>query len=719
MANLILYTHSFDTTPYSFPCYDLDFALAMQYPAATASNLQISNNKHAATTGDDNYYGFSFACKPIWNITDPETQETVQYNLLENDLPAPFLPFPAWKQTTAEDGYMEWDGSLTQVSITPTMLEPDDWQDNFLSYYTRSKGAGMASYTYSPNNQSDWISFRDAAVQDGRTVWKSNIATGLEFMVQGGLFPFSFRIRNYIGSHTYGTASAHANACISGMSPGGYNSSVGFWSSATTANSNSFTNIGTPGYLYNSASWGTSGDKSLNIQNAGSLRAQTYPVCFEVGANTSIGGMVVSKKTSFYGIMTVTFSAYGIPNNICCSVLSKNMWNVKSGAGNSAGADSLPSGGNGKQKKGGYNPQKTITKNTNGGLLTNPTTAAGFVIYQFTPAEFTQFLSKVYSETALPGVGSAIGGIASEIGAADSIYQAIASYFNKGWSNTENIVFVKTSPVNFPTQIYNLSKLSIGALGISSISARVVQSYIVDGTAALGSIGSDPEWFTDVEPYASASIFFPLAGSVAVPPSVLAGSSCSLRYAFNLLNNGCGYSMHILKGGNYLHLAKNGECAKSADCVIPGRDISGTVSQLGALAATGIATLATGGTAAPSLVTTALGAATTAVHEATDLSISNMPPCSSGSPYDDTVNGGLRDVVLYRTKAERYTSGEGTTNYSSGIIGTFSYQYISGLDQLAAGSFVSVLDLKLPEAAGMTKAEHDRICALLSEGAWI
>lgn len=699
MASMRLYIDNFQSTPLVLPCFDLDFEALYSH----SSDSGYSLHSHHKPTLSEPYWSIVFQGKASFTTTgdDPE-----RYDLLDN-LPAAFLPAFQWQHAPQEQRLLQPKAGTYSVISS----KPSDW-DSICTKYIATRSTTGYDIIYS--SYTDWDQLNTYCAQNGREILRFNYPIAEIFLVKGGLYDMSFGIYN---GFNYQVTGFGINRLFSGIgssiSQSSINNGIGI---ATGYSRFNFKKIGGTDLI----NFDTCADSvPATTSDPSVIYVQSYPVAFTVNKNMVIGGDTVTADTLFIGVMSVTFTQYGTPNRFIIQALDKKCWDLRSAAGNSAGSDTQPTGGHGKQQKGGYNPQKSIKKNTNGGLLTNPTTAAGFVIYQFTPAEFTQFLSKVYSETALPGVGSAIGGIASEIGAADSIYQAIASYFNKGWSNTENIVFVKTSPVNFPTSIYNLSKLSIGALGIGSISARVVQSYIVDGTEDLGSIGSDPEWFTDVEPYASASIFFPLAGSVAVPPSVLAGSSCSLRYAFNLLNNGCGYSMHILKGGNYLHLAKNGECAKSADCVIPGRDISGTVSQLGALAATGIATLATGGTAAPSLVTTALGAATTAVHEATDLSISNMPPCSSGSPYDDTVNGGLRDVVLYRTKAERYTSGEGTTNYRSGIIGTFSYQYISGLDQLAAGSFVSVLDLKLPEAAGMTKAEHDRICALLSEGAWI
>ena len=147
------------------------------------------------------------------------------------------------------------------------------------------------------------------------------------------------------------------------------------------------------------------------------------------------------------------------------------------------------------------------------------------------------------------------------------------------------------------------------------------------------------------------------------------------------------------------------------------------VTLFGSLAATGIATLATGGTTAPALVTTAAGAALSAVHDATNLSVSNLPPTSSDSPYDDTVNGGLRDIVLYRPKAVRYAKDEAVSGGTRAqTMGTFSYATVSTLSTVSKAeesTFVSVYDIQLPMAGGMTKAEHDKIVALLQKGVYI
>lgn len=710
MAQMTLYTDSFQTTPYVFPCYDLDFMTSFTNQLYSGFNLFSFTNKDLQHP----FYSIVFRGLASFSTQGGEDEEIEGFDLIE-DLPAPFLQPIQWQHSSDSYSYYQPKDGTYEVITN----KPDDWAKICTtSIATRAQSNGRIEFS----SYTDWDALNEFAAQNQRDILKFTYPLSRIFLATGGLYDFSFGIYN--GFDAQVPQERNINLIHSGIS---YNLPVSnMWNGIAAQGAS--TNLSFKNLFDNSPIIGWSTGASIappdtDDGTAGVTYANSYPVAFMIPKGTTIrDGVTLPKNTSFYGVISVAFSAYGLPVSFIVQAVSSEMWSIKSGAGNNFGPDSIPSGGKGKQKKGGYDPRKTITKNTNGGLLTDPTRSAGFVIYQFTPSEFTAFLNKVYTETALPAVNDFWSGALSGMLSTSPLGALAASkFFNTGWSDTENLVFVKTSPVNFPTENFNLSRLAIGSLGISNVAAKVVTSYIKEPEQPInvGSIGSAPQAFTDVEPYASASIFFPLAGSVAVPPSVLADSSATIDYTFNLLNEGAGYSLHINKDGNYLHLAKNGQCAKSADCVIPGRDISGTVSSLGALAATGIATLATGGTAAPALVTTALGAATTAVHEATDLSITNMPPTSSGSPYDDTVNGGLRDIVLYRTKAERFTSGEGSVNQRAGVMGTFSYEYIDSLSTLEAGSFVSVLDVKIDEVSGMTKAEHDKIVALLKEGVYI
>lgn len=700
MAQMTLYTDNFQSTPYVLPCYDLDFMTSFKNPLYSGFHMWSFGNKDLQKF----FYSIVFSSKASFSVTGDDKVE--RYDLIKS-LPAPFLQPMQWQKASEDFGYWQpKDGTYSVITN-----KPDDWDKICTTNVaTRIKSIG-AIY---PSSYTDWDELNEFAAQNNREILRFTYTIIRKFLVTGGQYDFSFGISNCFDALV--PSSKFMNAIHSGMSYHLPITNINYGIGVDGhSNALSFTKLDGNPIVY----WGTGASVFPSGTDTSATYANSYPVAFMIPKGTVINNVTIPKNTSFYGVMSVAFNSYGLPENFIVQALSSEMWSISSGAGNNFGPDSIPSGGKGKQEKGNYDPRKTIKKNKTGGLLLNPTTSAGFVIYQFTPSEFTEFLKKVYTETALPGIDGAWSGILNEININGSGISK--TLVNTGWSNTENIVFVKTSPVNFPTKIYNLSKLSIGALGISGISAKVVQSYIKEPEKPIdaGSIGSNPSSFIDVEPYASASIFFPLAGSVAVPPSVLADSSATINYTFNLLNEGAGYSIHINKGSNYLHLAKNGQCAKSADCVIPGRDISGTVSSLGALAATGIATLATGGTAAPALVTTAMGAATTAVHEATDLSITNMPPTSSGSPYDDTVNGGLRDIVLYRTKAERFTSGEGSVNSRAEVMGTFSYEYIDSLSTLEPGSFVSVVDAKIDEVSGMTKSEHDKIVALLKEGVYI
>lgn len=715
MASLTLYSGSLDSAPYVLPCFDLDFMAA------------FNNRSH-------NHWDF-FIGRHVWSLAEPWigfgvafdasfTVDGVRYDLLEGLSGAFPFPNPQWRYNA--NTKVDLDPAFYDTfTVAADTAQPDDWENNYLSYFYFSHASGDTNeYLYAAKNQT-WENFRSSVVSNsgGRGLMhRTKSPSARLFISHGGLHDFTFGVRTTVQRSVTGTGST--NYIVSGMSGAASlpNANVG----STSANPFAYTDLTTGTQLYNAYSVVRS---SGGTTNQGSKRVQTYPVAFTVpkgtvfprGTSSAYPAITFGEDTQMLGIMCVSFSAYGTPDKISLQVMSKNMWAAKSAtSGAGAGSDTVPTGGKGKQTSSKYNPsEKTITKNTAGGLLSDPTASAGFVIYKFTPDQFTDFLNKVYTETALPSIGNTLAGIGAESNNIGQILSNIAT--GRGWSNTENIVFVKTSPVNFPSVGRQLAKLSIGVLGIvPSEAVQVVTQYIVSGSHDF-LFPNPAQWFTDVEPYASNQIYFPLAGSVALPPSIINGASGKINYAYNLLNNSCGYSLFIGKEGGYQYLAKNGECAKSADCVIPGRDISGTVGAVGALAATGIATLATGGTTAPALLTSALGAATEAVHEANDLSITNMPPASSGSPYDDTVYGGLRDIVLYRAKAERFTSGESDVNnpLRSQVIGTASGFYVSALDDIKDGSYVSCHEVMLSESAGMTKAEADKIRAFLSEGVYI
>lgn len=717
MASLTLYSGSLDSAPYVLPCFDLDFMSA--FNNRTENNWDMFNGRHVWSLADP-WIGFGVAFDPSFTV------DGVRYDLLDGLSGAFPFPNPKWRYNanTQVDLDPAFYDTFTVTADTP---QPDDWENNYLSYFYYShQQYDVGEYVYTVKNQT-WESFRSFVVRSSGgqgEMRRTKSPSARLFISHGGLHDFTFGIRTTVQRSA--TATDSTNYIVSGMSGSESlpNTNVG----QSASNPFAYTDLTTGTQLYSAYSVIRSAGGTTN---QGSRRAQTFPVSFTVPKGTTIPAgspsssypaITFGADTQMLGIMCVRFNAYGAPDKLSLQVMSKNMWAAKSAtSGAGAGSDTVPTGGKGKQTSSKYNPSaKTITKNTAGGLLTDPTTSAGFVIYKFTPTQFTDFLSKVYTETALPSIGNTIAGVAGvmDFGISDNLSALVTG---RGWSNTENIVFVKTSPVNFPSVGRQLAKLSIGVLGITpSEAVQVVTQYIVTGSHDF--IFPNPaQWFTDVEPYASNQIYFPLAGSVALPPSIINGASGKINYAYNLLNNSCGYSLFIGKEGGYQYLAKNGECAKSADCVIPGRDISGTVGAVGALAATGIATLATGGTTAPALLTSALGAATEAVHEANDLSITNMPPASSGSPYDDTVYGGLRDIVLYRAKAERFTSGESDVSnpLRSQVIGTASGFYVSALDDIADGSYVSCHEVMLHESAGMTKAEADKIRAFLSEGVYI
>lgn len=704
MASLTLYVGSLQTSPYVLPCFDLDFMTA--FSNRGRNNWDFFKGRHVWKQSEP-WIGFTFAFDPSFTETDG-----TRHDLLDGL--TGFFPFPDPKWRYNADSYVDLDPSAyTVMNVEDDTPKPDDWDTDYLSYFGYVSSGDLRKTYRLTSKGMTWEDFRSMVRGStyNKKAYKMKSPCGNLFISHGGLHDFTFGVRTTVCYSSQPLGAGIHNWIVSGMVGGEFMPQTN--TGDTGSNPFAYRDLTTGSQLFNSWSAVRS---SGGTTNQGSRRVQTYPVAFTVPKGTVLpAGSPASDypainfgaDTEMKGIMCVTFNAYGLPSRASICVMSSNMWGTKSATGGGgAGSDTVPTGGKGKQTTSKYDPsKKVIAKNTSGGLLTDPTASPGFCIYRFTPAQFTRFLTSMYTYTAIPYLG-------------DTPYPV-------SWTDTDNIIFVKTSPVAFPANSMRLQTISVGAMGVAmNEQVDVVTSYLLtsDLIPQKIKVPDDPQWFTDVEPYASCQIFFPLAGAVALPPSVLAGAYLEIKRAYNLLNNSCGYSVFVSKGNDdYMYFAKNGECAKSADCVIPGRDISGTIGSVGALAATGIATLATGGTATPALITSALGAASTAVHESTDLSVSQMPPASSGGPYDDTVYGGLRDIVLYRTKAQRFTSGESSVKMPlrSQVIGNASRQYISQISEIAPGSYFSVLDVQLHDAAGMTKAEADKIVAYLKEGVYL
>ena len=711
MASLTLYVDNFQTSPYVLPCFPFDFKTA--YNDRAYSGYTALSQHAPSAQPNDYFWALTIKGKVSYNKTVDDTVEPI--TLFEaGDLPASFLPAIQYRYSGSSLGYIQPpDDAYTVITS-----KPSDWDDICLKYIaTRGQNGDLAYSSYT-----DWNTLSQYAGQQNREILRFNTPIAQKFLVKGGLNRMSFGVLNFFNFNN------GYNRMWSGVgypvSTSYIDMGIGYFG---TGDMFSFRNIENDFIIVNNR-LGADAVVGSPITDTSIVRVQTYPVEFVVPSGITIGGKTTTSAVSMYGTMSVSFDSYGEPVSYGIQALSKEMWDISRGGGNAAGADTIGKGGRGKQTKGNYDPSsKSITRAGSAGLLTDPTSGAGFVIWKFHAADFSSFLSKLYTETALPSMST---GLEAATTAATSAWvkPLVETLSSKiGFTDTDNIVFVKTSPVDFPsTGFQTIGKLSVGTLGAKNVTAAVVTSYISAPSDITGkTIGSKSEWFTDVEPYASASIFFPLAGSIAIPPSYIDSANgeeatAKIKRSYNLLTEGCCYDLFIEKGGNWIHLSKSGQCAKSADCVIPGRDISQTVGSLGSLAATGIATLATGGTTAPALVTTAAGAAVSAVHDATNLSVSNLPPTSSDSPYDDTVNGGLRDIVLYRPKAVRYSKDESVSGGGRATtMGTFSYAYVSTLSTVGDGSYVSVYDVQLPMAGGMTKAEHDKIVALLQKGVYI
>ena len=702
MGNMVLWVDSFETTPLSLPCYHIDFPDLFSHSSLSGYNKHDSQ-QHTPTF-EEPWLTHCFSCKASFAV-DEVSHKVVD----EGNLPASFIPKFQYQIAPSSQGYIQPKVGTYSV-ITD---KPADWDSICLKRIAiRQRSNGVISLSRYTN----WNSLVSYA-GNTRDILLFNYPIAMTFLVHDGLRSFSFGISNCPNAAL--SVNYDRNMLCSGMvvplTPmAGLEYQVGWAASNLTDEQKSvcFTDLFNNNYLIQEVTL-ASGNLPTQGQDVSVTRCQTYPCEYVIPKGTVFRGVTLSKDWQMYGVMSVSFNQYGEAVGVIVQALSYNLWSIRQGqSGNNAGPDTNSMGGHGKQQRGTDDPFKTITRNTNGGILTDPTSGAGFCIYKFTPAQFSDFLAKLYSETALPTIESFIG---------KNIHDPAALPVSGSWTNMDNLVFVKTSPVSFPSTSVNLRKMTIGVLGVTDIQCEIVTEYLTGNFSGqeIGVFGSDPQWFTDLEPYASASIYFPLAGAISIPPSLLEGAKGYVRYAFNLLNDGCGYSLKLVKEGSSLYYAKNGECCKAADCIIAGRDFTNTLNSVSALAATGISTLATGGTATPKLITTTIGAATTAVHDAVDMSVVNLPPSSSGSPYDDTVNGGLRDIFLYRPKAVRFNSGEsGNDNERSKVMGTFSYRYLQSLDELQADSYFSVMDVKVNLSSGMTKAEHDEIVALLKEGVW-
>lgn len=460
---------------------------------------------------------------------------------------------------------------------------------------------------------------------------------------------------------------------------------------------------------------------------------EVFPVAFSIPEGKTISGYggdyTVPKTTQYYGAIIVQYDQYAIPKSAFVEALEEKCWASPLHPHGDYGPNTPAYGGKGKTPIARDNPRQSISKVKVGGILTNPSAGSGIVIYKMNETEFTDFIRK-FSSKSLAGFGEGVGET-SKFVFGDQLLTNFFSYMKK---DAGNILFIKTSPVEFPhTNTINLGQMKVGSATLANITAQVVTDWYtgdsrtisLSNNSALGKYVRVND-FTDLEPYASAELYFPTASTLSIPPSYLANSQLTLDWGFNLLDSSSTVTATIETNinedgtGGTVQLASTGQCCAKADTLIAERENLDATQSLAPLITKGLATVATGGMTAPDLVTTAAGAAMTAVPSSQQMSVTNIPSGGSSAPYNDCIVGGRRSAILTITKAQRLSSGEeGTGSGREQVQGKFSNFYVSTLNAIGADEFVSVLKVKMDMASGMTKAEYDKIIALLHEGVWI
>lgn len=617
-------------------------------------------------------------------------------------------------------------GGVTWINESPVTkgVKPSDWDTNWRNYYWVD-----VSNRWMPNTSSEW----------GPTSQYYHPGDHLKmFYVSDGLKRFNFGVCTRI-SYLYASDASYRNNPYSGMTSTLARSDLNQYSNK----SDDLNFKDTQGNFLVKNTTITINQRAQNSSypaGTQSIFAQSYPVHFVLPAGTHIGSkdmnqematgsedsFTPTKNTAFFGVLTVKYDDDGFPASWVITAMEDTMWKSARRRQNDYGADTTPSGGQGPQKIGKFNPRGTITKAKNGGILTDPTAHKGFVIYKMSTAVFTRFMETLYTESAAPAiVNSALEPFAqSSINQVSVPASILGNLLQKnlpwGLTDMENIVFIKNSPVDFPADDFALTRITVGSLGANfknSITVGVVTEYVKETTIDF-TYNNDANSFTDVEPYKTASIYCPLVGEMQVMPSYLEKASITGTVGYNILNNGASCALQIQGDNGVARISKSGQCAKSADFVLTKNGAGDALEKLIPVAAVGAATIATGGTTAPALATTAVGAATGFVQDSTQMSVVNVPQSATGNAYDECVYGGLRSMYLNSVKSERFASGD-KTSARARVIGEYSYQYIDSISQIAKNEFASFTDVDLKMGSGMTKAEYDKIMAYLHEGVYI
>lgn len=437
---------------------------------------------------------------------------------------------------------------------------------------------------------------------------------------------------------------------------------------------------------------------------------ETYPVHMVVKAGTyTIGSSTYTfdKDTIFFGTAAYSIKSDGDFGSVIVQVAQDNLFKSYKSRKGDMGADTDPAGGRGPFKVGTGNPFKYVTKAKRNGISTDPTAGSGFYVYRFTDKEWSDFL------------------------------EWTGNVVNSG-EKVENIKFVYKSPLSFTTKDYTLKGIKIGSTTIGKpvdvwgnlepYTVKVVQDTTLEKSADMTSPWI-PETFSDLEPYSSTSVTVPFCSSVQIPPSILSTidkynpTQMTVDIYYEILSRAASASIKITRPGEgVVKYNTFGECAAECPSVLK-RDVVGDIGkQLAPTVAAGVATIATGGTTAPLLVGTAAGAASGFTQMSTNMAQVNLPNISSSGPYWDTVNSGQYKCSIQGIHTPRLTSGENSDGGRSEIIGYASGYYIDKLGHISDGAtkaYVEVESVKMPLGEGMSKAQADKIVALLKEGVLI
>lgn len=729
MARMYVREGSYTNPEVTYECQEFYLQDALDYSDSSHAGIELIVQNGDLTNP---YVGIRMeGTRASFPVTDGGSSFRV--DLFDFDeMVAPFVPDIKLGVNIEKSPNDEY-GNVTWITPNPVTegVKPADWDTNWYNYYWVDGGN-----RWMPNTSSQFIGTRQYY----------HPGDHLKMLyVSDGLKRFNFGVATRI-SYYYASDPAWRNVPYSGMASTLSRNDM----STISNNSDDLQFKDTQGNILvrntsETINQRKTGGTITAIVPAGtqSILAQTYPVHFVLPAGTHIGSKSMNgemstnpstsftptKNTAFFGVLTVEYDYDGFPASWVITAMEASMWKSATRRQNDYGADTTPTGGNGPQRIGKFNPRGTITKAKNGGILTDPTSGKGFVIYKMSPATFSNFMEALYSRTVTPewtqallsnyvySVAQLLGDLKGGAGLTAAI-----SGIPFALTDMSNIVFIKNSPVDFHANNFRMFRVSVGSLGAAfeGLEVGVVDEYVKE-TAIDFAYNNNANSFTDVEPYKTASLYCPLVGEMQIMPSYLENAEITGTVGYNILNDGAACALQIQGDNGVIRVSKSGQCAKSADFVLTKNNTGDALSKLVPAAAVGAATIATGGTTAPALATTAAGAATGFVQDSTTMSVVNVPQSATGNAYDECVYGGLRSMYLTSVKSERFVSGEsvGGTNPRAKVIGQYSYQYIGSISEIGVNEFASFTDVDLKMGSGMTKAEYDKIMSYLHEGVYI